>query len=79
MLTIGDFTGSHVYTAPNTYTVTISINDNEGQTTSETFTVQVVVPVIQTIPTQTVNEGSTLTLSERRRSAIPIPTDHIQR
>ena len=63
VLTIGDFTGSHVYTAPNTYTVTISINDNEGQTTSETFTVQVVVPVIQTIPTQTVNEGSTLTLS----------------
>ena len=63
MLTIGDFTGSHVYTAASTYTVTISINDNEGQTTSETFTVQVVVPVIQTIPTQTVNEGSTLTLT----------------
>ncbi len=61
--TLGDFTGSHVYTSANTYTVTVKIDDHEGQTTTETFTVQVVVPVIQPVPTQTVAEGSTLSLS----------------
>ncbi len=61
--TLGDFTGSHVYTSANTYTVTLKIDDHEGQTTTETFAVQVVVPVIQPVPTQTVAEGSTLTLS----------------
>ena len=64
--TLGDFTGSHVYTAPGAYTVKVTINDNEGaanSTTSQTFVATVVVPVVQAVPTQTVDEGSTLTLA----------------
>ena len=44
----------------------MTINDNEGaanSTTSQTFVATVVVPVVQAVPTQTVDEGSTLTLA----------------
>ncbi len=63
--TLGDFSGSHAYLVPGLYTATVTVNDGLGHSASETFTVDVIspAPVIPPVPTQTVNEGSTLTLT----------------
>ncbi len=63
--TTGDFSGSHEYTTANTYTASVTISDGLGGTATEIFTVMVInpAPVIQPVPTQTVAEGSTLSLS----------------
>ncbi len=63
--TLGNFTGSHVYTTPGVYTATITLSDGVGGTTSETIQVTVIslAPVLAPIPNQTVDEGATLNLS----------------
>ena len=63
--TSGSVAATHVFTAPGTYTGTVSVTDSNGGTGTQTFVVVVssAAPVISTIPTQTVSEGSTLTLS----------------
>ena len=60
----GQFTGSHQYSVPGTYTATVSIDDNEGGTTSETFQVVVVnvPPMLTPIDLQSASEGTTFNL-----------------
>ena len=61
----GQFTGSHLYSVPGTYTATVTVVDNEGGTTSETFQVVVVnvPPTIGPITAQNTSEGSTFSLA----------------
>src|SRR5262249_39552897 len=62
ILTAGSFDGSHLYTAPGVYTVTVTLSDDDGGTAVAQFTVTVVsrTPILVTAPNQTVNEGSLL-------------------
>ena len=63
--TQGQFTGSHQYSVPGTYTAMVTVVDNEGGTTSETFQVVVlnVAPMIGPIAAQNTSEGSTFSLA----------------
>jgi hypothetical protein len=61
----GAIGGTHVYADDGTYTVTVSVADNNGGSASQAFNVLVknVPPVLVTAADQTVNEGAQLNLS----------------
>ncbi len=63
--TSGSFNGSHTYADNGIYTVTVTISDDDGGTTSATFEVTVnnVAPTLVVPPNQTVNEGSLLSIT----------------
>ncbi|REK12570.1 MAG: hypothetical protein DWQ37_11655 [Planctomycetota bacterium] len=60
--TQGSFDGAHTYADNGIYTVTVTVSDDDGGTTSETFTVVVnnVAPVLTVVEDQVVDEGSEL-------------------
>ncbi len=64
--TAGSFNGSHTYADNGVYTVTVTISDDDGGTTSATFQVTVgnVAPTLVVPPDQTVNEGALLSLTD---------------
>ncbi len=61
---LGQVTGSHAYADNGSYTVKVSVTDDDGGTSSASFAVQVsnVAPVVTIDPAQvkTITEGSTL-------------------
>ncbi len=62
--TSGSISGTHVYSAAGIYEGTVTLSDGNGGTTTQTFVVTVgsVAPVLQAVPNQSVNAGSTLNL-----------------
>ncbi|MGD9723903.1 MAG: PKD domain-containing protein [Pirellulales bacterium] len=64
--TQGSFDGSHTYADNGVYTVTVTISDDDGGTTSANFQVTVnnVAPTLVVPPNQTVNEGDTLAITD---------------
>ena len=62
--TAGSFDGSHIYADNGVYTVTVTVMDDDGGVTVQTFEVTVnnVAPTLTVSPNQTVNEGATLNL-----------------
>ncbi len=65
VLTQGSFNGSHIYADNGVYTVTVTLNDDDGGSAAQTFTVRVnnVAPTLTVAPNQSVNEGSLLTIT----------------
>lgn len=61
----GSFDGNHTYADNGVYTVTVTINDNNGGTDTETFSVTVnnVAPTLAISGASSVNEGSSYTLN----------------
>jgi len=61
----GTLTPSHVYADDGVYTVTLTVTDDDGRTTSDTLEVIVnnVPPAVEAGPDQTVNEGDTVNFS----------------
>jgi PKD repeat protein len=66
MLTKGSFDGSHVYASDGVYTVTVTVSDDDGGTTSDAFlvTVKSAAPILITAPDQTINEGALLSVTD---------------
>ncbi len=64
--TAGSFDGSHTYADNGIYTVTVTVSDDDGGTTSATFQVTVnnVAPTLVVPPNQTVNEGALLSITD---------------
>jgi len=65
VLTSGGLAGTHLYGANGTYTVTITVSDDDQGTTTESFAVQVVnaPPVVSTAEALTGQEGQSLSFS----------------
>jgi len=64
-LTGNQFTLDHVYSNDGTYTVTVTVSDDEGASGSDTASVTVVVtaPTVNAGPDKTINEGGTFSNS----------------
>ena len=60
----GSIADSHVYATFGTYTVTVTVNDNGGLSSTQTFQIVVgnVAPTLNPIASETTNEGSTVGL-----------------
>ena len=65
VLTAGSFDGQHTYADNGIYTVTVTVSDDDGGTTSDTLTVTVnnVAPTLTVAPNQTVDEGTQLSIT----------------
>jgi PKD repeat protein len=63
--TAGSFNGAHTYADNGLYTVTVTLEDHAGNTTSGTFQVTVnnVAPTLTVVPNQTIDEGSLLSIN----------------
>src|SRR5690606_2796907 len=63
--TQGSFDGSHIYADNGTYTVTVTVSDDDGGVAQQTFQVQVnnVAPSLTVPGNQVVNEGSLLSIT----------------
>ena len=64
-LTAGSFDGSHTYADNGTYTVSVTVADDDGGADTETFDVTVgnVDPTLVVLGNQTIDEGSLLSLT----------------
>ncbi len=64
-LTAGSFDGSHTYADNGNYTVTVTVFDDDGGQDQTTFTVNVlnVSPALSVVGSQTIDEGSLLSLT----------------
>ncbi len=73
--TQGSFDGAHTYLAAGTYTVTVTLVDDDGGVAVGTFevTVRSVAPIIISGPNQSVNEGSSLTVIDIGQFIDPKP------
>jgi PKD repeat protein len=74
VLTSGSFDGQHAYTNGGIYTVTVTISDDDGGTTSDSFTVYI-GPTLTTGGSQVILEGSVLVVSNIGQFVDHVPAE----
>src|SRR5205085_856761 len=64
ILTAGGFGGSHIFADNGTYTVRVTMTDDDGGVDTKSFmvTVKNVNPTLSVVPNQVADEGATLNL-----------------
>ncbi len=69
--TTGTVSGTHAWSAPGSYQVSVTITDDDGGTATVQLTVQVLnsAPVVDPLPEITADEGASVTLSGTFRDA----------
>ncbi len=82
--TQGSFDGSHTYADNGVYTVTVTINKDDGSVANGTLgvTVNNVAPTLTVPGNQTINEGSLLSITDIgtvHRSGLRQPAEHVRR
>jgi PKD repeat protein len=76
ILTAGSFDGSHVYAEHGVYTVTVTIQDDDGGLDTGTFSVIVgnVDPILTVVGDQVTDEGTTLSVTDIGTFIAPSPS-----